>query len=247
MTEIVFLTDPASLIPPALGPMRARGMRLALRWRIGLDLLSRFCAENMVSLVDMQGGPRSGRHKSIVALRRRFCVIAKRKGIGVIYIGRMLKMDHSTVTYHANAQYRYRKNKGKCHGRKRRSRAIGSGQNQGAGAVDARRYPAGRSRPAISGQSAIRCAHESKSIEVDSAGAILDRADCAGGVPDDLGAAAMSNLSTWNESVSAQAIRRSLPLEHFIGYSLFCSECDARFRCFREFEERCGVCRSRQP
>ena len=55
----------------------------------------------------------------------------------------------------------------------------------------------------------------------------------------------MRNLSTWNESVSAQAKRRRLPLEYFHGYSLVCVHCSHGFRCFREFEKLCGPCRSR--
>ena len=52
-------------------------------------------------------------------------------------------------------------------------------------------------------------------------------------------------LSTWDESVSVRARRLRLPLEHFHGYSLVCTVCDRGFRCFREFEPRCAVCRSR--
>lgn len=53
------------------------------------------------------------------------------------------------------------------------------------------------------------------------------------------------NLSTWSESVSVQARRLRLPVEHFVGYSLVCEGCEAGFRCFREFEPYCGICRSK--
>jgi hypothetical protein len=55
----------------------------------------------------------------------------------------------------------------------------------------------------------------------------------------------IQSLSSWNDSVSVQARRLGYPLEHFHGYSLVCTVCDSAFRCFREFEPRCGVCRSR--
>lgn len=51
------------------------------------------------------------------------------------------------------------------------------------------------------------------------------------------------NLSTWSESISAQAKRRGLPVEHFVGYALICEICERPFRCFREFEPMCGACR----
>lgn len=146
MTEIVLLTEFVGPILPDMGRMRVRGMRLALRWRTGLDLLSRFCAENMVSLVDLQAGPRSGKHQSIVALRRQFCALAKGEGIGAIYIGRLLNLDHSTVTYHVNPRYRARKRTKRekyDRNRIRKPRSDSSGQDQGAGAVDTGRDPAG--------------------------------------------------------------------------------------------------------
>jgi hypothetical protein len=55
----------------------------------------------------------------------------------------------------------------------------------------------------------------------------------------------IQNLSSWNDSVSLRAQRLGYPLEHFHGYSLVCVACDSGFRCFREFEQRCGPCRSR--
>jgi hypothetical protein len=53
----------------------------------------------------------------------------------------------------------------------------------------------------------------------------------------------VDNLSVWSESVSSRARRLRLPIEHFIGYSLVCRRCYNGFRCFREFEPFCGVCR----
>lgn len=55
----------------------------------------------------------------------------------------------------------------------------------------------------------------------------------------------MQNLSSWNDSVSVRARSLGYPLEHFHGYSLVCVDCSNGFRCFREFEPRCAVCRSR--
>lgn len=52
------------------------------------------------------------------------------------------------------------------------------------------------------------------------------------------------NLSTWNESVSAQARRRNLPIEHFIGESLVCIACQRPFRSFRSSAVLCSACRS---
>jgi hypothetical protein len=55
-----------------------------------------------------------------------------------------------------------------------------------------------------------------------------------------------ANLSTWKESVSAQARRLGYPIEHFIGYSLVCQWCERPFRSFREFEPFCGCCRDKK-